>query len=74
MIIESDGCSEFIVDETVNKIGSEFIWLWIVIEPTHKEILGFVISKERNMFVAERFPTNLLEGYGKHSVSTDGGT
>ena len=56
MIIESDGCSEFIVDETVNKIGSEFIWLWIAIEPTNKEILGFNISKERNMFVAERFP------------------
>jgi putative transposase len=71
MIIESDGCSEFIVDETVNKIGSEFIWLWIAIEPTNKEILGFSISKERNMFVAERFLSNLSEGYGKHSVSTD---
>ncbi len=56
MTIESDGCSEFIVDETVNKTGSEFIWLWIAIEPTNKEILGFNISKERNMFVAERFP------------------
>ena len=71
MIIESDGCSEFIVDETVNKIGSEFIWLWIAIEPTNKEILGFSILKERNMFMAERFLSNLSEGYGKHSVSTD---
>jgi putative transposase len=26
------------------------------------------------MFVAERFLSNLSEGYGKHSVSTDGGT
>jgi putative transposase len=26
------------------------------------------------MFVAERFLSNLLKGYGKHSVSTDGGT
>jgi putative transposase len=26
------------------------------------------------MFVAERFLSNLLEGYGKQSVSTDGGT
>ena len=74
MIIESDGCSEFIVDETVNKISSEFIWLWIAIEPTNKEILGFSISKERNMFVAERFLSILSEGYGKHSVSTDSGT
>ena len=24
---------EFIVDETLNKVGSEYIWLWIAIEP-----------------------------------------
>jgi putative transposase len=49
------GYSEFRVDETVNKISSEFIWLWIAIEPTNKEILGFSISKERNLLVAGRF-------------------
>ena len=58
--------AQFIVDETVNKMGPEFIWLWIAIEPTNKEILGFSISKERNMFVAGRFLSNLSEGYGKH--------
>ncbi|MDF0681611.1 MAG: hypothetical protein P0116_11670 [Candidatus Nitrosocosmicus sp.] len=25
--------SEYIVDETMLKVGSEFIWLWIAIEP-----------------------------------------
>jgi putative transposase len=45
----------------------------LYIEPTNKEILGFSISKERNMFVAERFLSILSEGYDKHSVSTDGG-
>ena len=74
MIIESDGWSEFIVDETVNKIGSEFIWLWIAIEPTNKEILGFNISKNEICLWQNVFLSNLLEGYGKHSVSTDGGT
>lgn len=44
---------EFIIDETMLKVGSEYIWLWIAIESTHKEILGLSISKERNMFVAE---------------------
>jgi putative transposase len=48
------------------------IWLWIAIESTNKKILGFSISKERNMFMAERFLSNLSEEYGKHSVSTDG--
>ena len=49
MIIESDGCSEFIVDETVNKIDPEFIWLWIAIEPTNKEILGFSIYQKNEI-------------------------
>ncbi|MGD9674217.1 MAG: hypothetical protein AB7U98_12150 [Candidatus Nitrosocosmicus sp.] len=33
--------SEFILDETLLKIGSEFIWLWIVaIEPENRQILA----------------------------------
>ena len=42
-------------DETAIKVGSELIWLWIVIEPIDKEILSFDISKERNMFVVRTF-------------------
>ncbi len=47
--------SEFILDETLLKVGSELIWLWVAIEPENKQILALSISKERNMFVAERF-------------------
>jgi putative transposase len=63
-------------DETaINAGSSELIWLWIVIEPTiDKEILSFDISKERNMFVVERFLSNVIKEYGKYPVSTDGGT
>lgn len=32
------------------------------------------ISKERNMFVTERFISVVVDGYGEHPVSTDGGT
>ena len=55
--------------------SSEYIWLWVVIEPTKdKEILSITISKERNMFVAERFLSKVIEEYGKHPVLTaDGG-
>jgi hypothetical protein len=43
---------EYIIDGTAIKTGSsELIWLWVVIEPRHKEILSFHISKERNMLV-----------------------
>ena len=52
---KSKRISEFIIDETLFKVGSEYIWLWVAIEPTNKQILALSISKERNMFVAERF-------------------
>ena len=42
--------------------------------PKNKEVLGFSKSKEWNMFVIGRFLSNLSEGYGKHSVSTNGRT
>jgi putative transposase len=66
--------TEFIIDETIIKVGSEYIWLWIAIKNDNREILQISISKERNMFVAERFILNLVKRYGEHPVSTDGGT
>jgi len=66
--------SEFIIDETLVKVGPEYIWLWVTIEPEDRQILALTVSKERNMFVAERFMSDLVKGFGKHPVSTDGGT
>ena len=66
--------SEYIVDETMLKVGSEYIWLWIAIEPENKQILALYVSKERNMFVAEHFLSYVVHNYGIHPVSTDGGT
>jgi putative transposase len=37
--------NEYIIDETVIKVGSELIWLWVIIEPIDKEILSINISK-----------------------------
>jgi putative transposase len=58
---------------TVIKIGSsEYIWLWVAIEgPESKRILGFSISKERNMLIAERFVSILVKTFGPHPISTD---
>ena len=61
----------YIVDETQIKVGSQCIWLWVVIEPKHREILQIDVSFERAMLVAERFIASLMDRYGKHSVSTD---
>ena len=65
--------SEFILDETLLKVGSELIWLWVAIDPENKQILALFISKERNMFVAERFISGLVNVNGRHPVFTDGG-
>ena len=66
--------SEFIIDETLIKVGSNYVWLWVAIEPTNRTILGIRISIELNMLVAERFIQSLIRRYGRHNISTDGGT
>ncbi len=61
-------------DETAIKAGSELIWLWVVIESKNKEILATDISKKRNISIVKRFLSHVVNKYGLHSVSTDGGT
>jgi transposase-like protein len=65
---------EFIIEETQLKVGSRYIWLWVAIEPKHRQILQVDISFERNMLIDEHFVSSLIGKYGKHLVSTDGGT
>jgi transposase-like protein len=50
----------FIIDETQIKVGSQYIWLWVAIEPKHRQILQIDLSSERTMLVAERFITSLI--------------
>ncbi len=66
--------SEYMVDETLLKIGLEYLWLWVAVEPKNRQILALSISKERNMLIAERFLSGLVRVHGKHPISTDGGT
>ena len=62
---------EFIIDEILIKVGSELIWLWVDIEPKHRQILFHIdISFERAMLVAERLIASLVDKYDKHPVST----
>ncbi len=58
---------------TLIRVGSELVWLWAAIEPQNRQILALSISKERNMFVAERCLSGLVKVHGKHPVSTDSG-
>jgi putative transposase len=56
------------------QIGPDQAWLWIAVEPVHKQILGVYISRHKNMIVAESFLKSLIKNYGKHVVYSDGGT
>ncbi len=49
-------------------------WINTDIKPETKNILAISISKERNMFVTERFLSDIVNGCGQYPVSTDGGT
>ena len=64
----------FIIDETMIQIGSDYAWLWVAIEPVHKQVLGVYISRHRNMLVAESFLRSLIKIYGRHTVYSDGGS
>src|SRR5215211_2612780 len=66
--------SKFIIDETQIKVGQDYFWIWVAIEPIDKVILGTYVSLERNMLIAEEFLHSMINKYGKHPVSTDGGT
>ena len=39
--------SEYIVDETLLKAGSELVWLWVAIEPKNSQILAQNITQEK---------------------------
>jgi putative transposase len=64
----------FVIDETLIRVGPKCVWLWVDIEPIHKQILQVDMSFERTMLVDERFIALLTDEFGKHPVSTDGGT
>lgn len=66
--------SAFLIDETMIQIGSDEAWLWIAVEPIHRQILGVYISRHRNMIIAESFLSSLIKIYGKHTVYSDGGS
>jgi putative transposase len=34
---------EYIIDETMLKVGSEFVWLWVATEPENRQILALLL-------------------------------
>ena len=46
----------FIIDETILQIGSEYAWLWVDIEPVHKQVIGEPISTYHFLELDTSFP------------------
>ena len=40
--------SEFIIDETLVKIGSTYMWMWVDIERENKHILAVTIKRKKH--------------------------
>jgi putative transposase len=55
------------------EVDSDYVWLWVPIEPTDMTILGIRISIERNMLAAkqQQFIQCLIKKYGMYNISTD---
>ena len=66
--------SECVINETQLKVGTKAIQIWVTIEIESEEILEMNTSKERNMFIVERFLSVAVQKYEIHFVSIDGGT
>jgi putative transposase len=66
--------STFLIDETMLQISSIEAWLWVAVEPIHKQNLGVYNSRHRNMIVVEAFLDSLIRIYGKHTVYINGGS
>jgi len=66
---------QFIVDETIIRVGSGLIWLWVAIEPENKQILAVNISTKRETYLLLKSLSKLVHIYRNHAViSTYGGT
>ena len=60
--LKKNNIKAYIMDETAIKAGSsKLIWLWLIIEPTNKEILANDISKKRNISIAKRFLSQIVK-------------
>ncbi|MGD9535326.1 MAG: hypothetical protein AB7V56_16345 [Candidatus Nitrosocosmicus sp.] len=64
---------EFIVDETLLKIGLDFIWLRVAINRVRKQSdsCSNHIPRKKQVCSRERFMSGVVREYGKQPVSTD---
>jgi putative transposase len=72
------GCklSEFIIDETLIKVGNDYyVWLWVAIESQLiRRFLVFTSPSKETCLWRNGLYNSLIRKYGKHNISTDGGT
>ena len=55
------------------KVGSEYIWLWIAIEPENKQISHYMYQKREHVFANAFYQALLKNTKASYSIRTDGG-
>ena len=70
-IKQEKNISEYIIDETAIRVGSEYIWLWIAVEPKIKRYLQQVYPRN-GICLLQRGSFRMWEKHGHNPVSPDG--
>ena len=66
--------SRIILDESKVRVGGEWVWLWVALDPQRRVVLEVYVSKTRNGLVAASFMRKLMGKYGRRVLFvTDGG-
>ena len=67
--------SAFLIDETMVQIGPDHAWLWVAVEPIHRQIRVYISRHRNNMIVANLFLRSLFnQDLWQNVVYSDGGT
>jgi transposase-like protein len=70
---ETGNAKVAVIDETKIKIGGQWYWLWIAIEPYRRKVLAMALTQTRNGLIARSLLKDLRRRYGRVSIITDGG-
>jgi transposase-like protein len=63
-----------VLDESQARVGGEWVWLWVALNPARRIVLEIYLSKNRNGLAATSFMKKLMRKYGEKVLFvTDGG-
>ena len=52
--------SHIVLDESKVRVGGEWVWLWVALDPQRRVVLEVYLSKTRNGLIARSFMKKLM--------------